>query len=584
MTIKQPIDSSRYTVHEINGKGCWGTVYHATDKLTNREVAIKVLEPTELAQGQMQHRGLNEKDVFMKEALWLAPLRHVVPRTLELDQQGKPFIVMPFYSTFLSDVFAERAKPQEKQHYDLATNSIETKHTPARFTLEEIIRLSKDLAMGLHEIHKTYHIAHCDIKPDNLAVDEEGRVLFADMGTSTVASRYSEDPRDNMGFPYTRPPWLFHEGTHPTREADVFAVGSLMYKMFTGKYILEEQIDACVSAEDVRKLMEKFENRHQYGSHATSTYYRLVDAKMSNPVIPAEFCEFLRACFFRQYQDGTRLQQGLENTIEEYKRNLARKDVMREFAKSAVKKIGTAFAVGAISTAAVIGGLWIKFYAPPPDFALRADLESQAETRPVDKSEIILLTERNYPPQTITPGQTIPGEREILAYSITEKKEEAQKNIAGTIAYELLRTALDKEVFLPYESMFKRWRQLKLAEGQDNYDARPLQFFERTRTLVTHALGAHQVRDKAVDLEDAVVATLYGNHKLQQAQKYANSGVFEQYSKAVKDGKPLFTEQEQAYLKESIRRITTALPERVRLESDWTQPVPDGTARANVKE
>ena len=48
--------SDRYSLQREIGKGTWGTVYWAKDSLTDQDVAIKLLTPTELAQDQMKNR------------------------------------------------------------------------------------------------------------------------------------------------------------------------------------------------------------------------------------------------------------------------------------------------------------------------------------------------------------------------------------------------------------------------------------------------------------------------------------------------------------------------------------------------
>ena len=50
----------------------------------------------------MKHRNLTPLKAMAKEA-GLAACANIVPRSLELDSNGRPFIVMPYYDRFLSD-------------------------------------------------------------------------------------------------------------------------------------------------------------------------------------------------------------------------------------------------------------------------------------------------------------------------------------------------------------------------------------------------------------------------------------------------------------------------------------------------
>ena len=52
----------------------------------------------------------------------------------------------------------------------------------------------------------------------------------------------SGSPRDNMGNVMTRAPECFYKGSHPERTSDVWSFGSLLTRMLTGKYLLEDEV------------------------------------------------------------------------------------------------------------------------------------------------------------------------------------------------------------------------------------------------------------------------------------------------------------------------------------------------------
>ncbi|HHE36401.1 MAG TPA: hypothetical protein ENL16_01135, partial [Candidatus Woesearchaeota archaeon] len=49
------IDSERYELKELLGRGCWGVVYAAYDKILEEEVAIKILSPNQIGLEQMNY-------------------------------------------------------------------------------------------------------------------------------------------------------------------------------------------------------------------------------------------------------------------------------------------------------------------------------------------------------------------------------------------------------------------------------------------------------------------------------------------------------------------------------------------------
>jgi serine/threonine protein kinase len=296
--IPEVIDHERYEIEGYINRGCWGKVYKAKDTFTGKDVAIKVLDPNELAKQQMEDRNLTLEDAVRRESaeLELEPCSNVVPRKFEVDRNGLPFIVMPLYNKFLSQVLTGRGI-EEHPHkvYD------STLH------LETALRYLVSIAKGLSEMHVKMKRAHSDLKPDNLAVDKRGEVLLTDLGTATCISMgMSEDERSNMGLIYTRAPECFEEGAHPTERSDVWSFGSLMYKMFTGRYIMQEEID---NSKDPVRFMRNLDAKAA----------DIIIKKKIKKNIPKRFQKILRKMLdtspYMRFYDGEEMLHNLEETI-----------------------------------------------------------------------------------------------------------------------------------------------------------------------------------------------------------------------------------------------------------------------------
>lgn len=275
MTIK----SNRYKdIGEI-GKGTWGTVHAAEDLLTGARVAIKTLTPTELAETQMEHRGLDSSDILRREAGFGAA-RHVVPRLFNLDEAGVPFIVMPLYMNDLAKVLREE-------------NSKETRNGIIRGypSKEEGLRYISDILTGMGEMHTVYHSTYGDWKPDNVVVDDSHRAVLVDCGTSSCLSigRQSSSPRDNMGFIQTRAPERFLPGSHPTISSDVYGATSLGFRIHTGEYPLEDILERIIlgseSYNDVEKRVSDF-----FQSTGRKGIEKLLKERLD--LVPKEFRSF----------------------------------------------------------------------------------------------------------------------------------------------------------------------------------------------------------------------------------------------------------------------------------------------------
>ena len=82
----------RYSINERIGQGGMGLVYHAHDKLFDREVAIKVLLPRQQAREQSRER-------FFQEARTTARLQHpgiVAVYDMGISEDQQPYFAMKF--------------------------------------------------------------------------------------------------------------------------------------------------------------------------------------------------------------------------------------------------------------------------------------------------------------------------------------------------------------------------------------------------------------------------------------------------------------------------------------------------------
>lgn len=294
--ITDVLEQDRYKIGKEIGRGTWGKVYSAKDSFTGDEVAIKVLEPTETAREQMAHRNLDEIKAMQNESRRLAACSHVVPGFLEKDNNDKPFIVMPKYERFLSDVLRDNDGR-------VCLNK--------GLDLDQIVYYLSDVAKGLSELHTKLRRAHGDIKPDNIAIDEKGSLLINDLGTSTCASfdKWAEAPRDNMGFVYTRAPECFEQESHPSRQSDIYSFFSFAYRLFTGKYPFEDEIN---------ELAKEGVSPSGFFSHLDKTKTnKVLEKKIRN--VPRKFRKLMKKCAsFYEYsriEDGEKLVGELEKIV-----------------------------------------------------------------------------------------------------------------------------------------------------------------------------------------------------------------------------------------------------------------------------
>ena len=191
---------NRYRIIEPLRAGGMAHVYLAQDEALSRQVAIKRLRP-EYAE------DVARREEFFNEARILATLRH--PNIVEVydfdDTEPRPYLVM------------ERIEGQPLS----ALLPI-----PAPQALDYLLQVARGLAF----CHQN-GILHCDVKPENIMIDREGRAKLIDFGIALPDGSFPKGAI--VGTPHYVAPERV-TGAPLTPAADVYAFGIVMFQSITG--------------------------------------------------------------------------------------------------------------------------------------------------------------------------------------------------------------------------------------------------------------------------------------------------------------------------------------------------------------
>jgi serine/threonine-protein kinase len=198
-----------YEVLEVLGWGGMGVVLRAFDPTLHRPVAIKVLAAELAANGSARKR-------FAREAQATAAVAHdhVVPVHAVDAQASPPYLVMGFIPGQSLQQRLDRSGPLD---------------------LKEILRIGMQTAAGLAAAH-AQGLVHRDIKPANIML-ENGieRVRITDFGLARAVDDASVTQNGAVaGTPQYMAPEQARGETVDQR-ADLFALGSTLYAMATGR-------------------------------------------------------------------------------------------------------------------------------------------------------------------------------------------------------------------------------------------------------------------------------------------------------------------------------------------------------------
>ena len=205
----------RYILKGKLGEGASGVVYRAYDPVLDRNVAIKVAKTESLTAEAIKHIV----DEFYHEAKISGKYAHENIVTIyDVVSDGT-----------VSYIVMEYVPGRSVQEYMIATGPL---------NVDEALFVAYKCCLGLAFIH--YHgVIHRDIKPGNIMYHpSQGVVKLMDF---SIAHNIEEPPvKDNGTIAYMAPEH-FDPNRKITLLTDVFALGSSMYRLLTGKYAFTKE-------------------------------------------------------------------------------------------------------------------------------------------------------------------------------------------------------------------------------------------------------------------------------------------------------------------------------------------------------
>src|ERR1700728_4799251 len=202
----------RYEILKQLGEGGMGAVYKARDHELDRLVALKVIRP-ELA----GHPDILRR--FKQELILARQVTHKnVVRIFDLGSaDGRKFITMDFIEgSDLKSILNERGK------------------LPA----EEAIPIAQQICRALEAAH-VEGVVHRDLKPQNIMVDDAGRVWLMDFG---LARSMELAGLTRTGVLMGTPDYMSPEQARAEKvdaRSDLFSLGIIFFEMLTGRLPFE---------------------------------------------------------------------------------------------------------------------------------------------------------------------------------------------------------------------------------------------------------------------------------------------------------------------------------------------------------
>jgi len=201
------------------GEGGMATVWKARQVSLDRTVAIKILS-------SRMAGDPDDVERFEKEARSAARLKH--PGIVQVydanAENGLYYFVMEFVDGYTAGEWVRRK---------------------GRLSEADALLVADCVADALGYAWQREGIIHCDIKPDNIMIDEDGSVKVADLGLArTISTMQPAEVSDEiMGTPAYISPEQAQGVADLDCGVDIYSLGAMLYHLVTGTMMFEGDSD-----------------------------------------------------------------------------------------------------------------------------------------------------------------------------------------------------------------------------------------------------------------------------------------------------------------------------------------------------
>lgn len=216
--------SGEYRIQQPLGQGGFGITYQGVDIRLNRPVAVKEFFPegcwregaTVVSAGRWNSNTYsNAKQKFLLEGQTLGQFHHpgIVKVFYYFEENNTAYMVMEYLrGKTLAELFKQRQ---------------------AKFSEVEALTYIAKVCEALEILHQAQFL-HRDIKPDNIMLADDGRVVLIDFGAARDFSSNSTIRYTTMLTPGYAPLEQYGRALKYGAFTDIYALGSTLYHLLTG--------------------------------------------------------------------------------------------------------------------------------------------------------------------------------------------------------------------------------------------------------------------------------------------------------------------------------------------------------------
>ncbi|MBE2197540.1 MAG: serine/threonine protein kinase [Anaerolinea sp.] len=266
---------ANFRIERLLKRGGMAQIYYGWDVMLQRPVAIKVIDVRYRSSPTYAERFLAEARAM---AAWGHP--NIVQIHYADEQDRLYYFVMEYVNGLdLAELVARYAADQELMPY------------------RDVARIGREVARALDYAHE-HGVIHRDVKPSNVMVARNGRVLLTDFGLALTIKNGSQG--EIFGTPQYIAPEQAIRSAAAVPQSDLYSLGIILYEMLTGSLPFD---DASPTSLALMHVNEDPPSPRYFNPHI-------------NPEVETVLLRALRKAPEERYQSGADFMDALELALQ----------------------------------------------------------------------------------------------------------------------------------------------------------------------------------------------------------------------------------------------------------------------------
>ncbi|MFZ5912538.1 MAG: serine/threonine protein kinase [Chloroflexota bacterium] len=220
---------ANFRIERLLGSGGMAQVYYGRDVILQRPVAIKVIHAAQREKSSVAKR-------FVQEARMMAKWRH--------DN-----IVQIYYADHHKDGFFYYVM-EYVDGSDLASILSFYAEAGELMPVNDVLHIARSVASALDYAHKQ-GVIHRDVKPSNILISENRRVMLGDFGLALDTQDKSQG--EAFGTPHYISPEQARRSADATPRSDLYSLGVLLYEMLVGVVPFDDPSSAALALQHINQ-------------------------------------------------------------------------------------------------------------------------------------------------------------------------------------------------------------------------------------------------------------------------------------------------------------------------------------------